>query len=82
MVNIASTYASNLGQLILNLTGRGYMIKLQTERGLFNKDVLYIQVSDLRKQKSLRHAITEMDLAEVSDVGTIADVIAERLKLS
>lgn len=79
---IASTYASNVGQLIINLTGRGYLVKLQSEKNLFNNDVLYMQVVNIKHGASVKHALTEAEVTAIQDISIIADAIAERVRKS
>lgn len=82
MVDIVSTYASNIGLLVINLTNRGYMLRLQSEKNLFNNPVLHLQVSDMKTSKTIKHALSEAEVAAIQDVGIIADAIAERLRKS
>lgn len=80
MVEIASDYAVHLGQLVLNLTSRGFMVKLQSRKNLFNNDVMQMQVHDLKRKKVVEHMITEAEMAQINDVSVIADVISTRIK--
>lgn len=82
MVDIVSVYASNIGQLVVNLTNRGYMLRLQAEKNLFDNSVLYLQVSDMKTSKTIKHALSEAEVTAIQDVGIIADAIAERLRKS
>lgn len=80
MVDITSPFAANVGALVVNLASRGYMIRLQTEQNLFNNNVLYLQVSDMKTSAVVKHALSEQEVAEISDINIIVDAIVERLK--
>ena len=77
---IVSTYASNVGALVINLASKGYMIRLQTEQNLFNNSVLYIQVNDMKSGGVVKHALSEQEVADITDINVIVDAIIERLK--
>jgi hypothetical protein len=82
MVGLATQYAINLGLLVHTLTARGYMLKLETEKDLFNKELLYIRVHDMKNGKSVRHAFSEADVEAIQDVIIVCDAIAERIRKS
>lgn len=82
---IASVYASNVGQLILNLTGRGLLVRMLTEDSVIGGKVLMLQISDVTKKDKVRvikEALTEDVVTSIRDVAVIADALVEKLKKS
>lgn len=84
MVDITSTYASNVGALVLNLASRGVIVRIATEDSILGGRVLMLQLSQMGKGKTqvIKETLTEPTVVHINDVAVIADALMNKLKQS
>lgn len=84
MVEITSNYAANVGALVINLAGRGYIVRVGIEDSVFGGKTLLLQVSQVVKGKTavIKETMTEQVIESIVDIGVVADAIAEKLRKS
>lgn len=83
MVEFVSQFAGNLGTLVTNLMNRGYIVRLQREKGVISGSVIILQMTSMDgKPKTLREAITEGEIEAIQDVAVVADALVEKLRKS
>lgn len=82
MSEVISAYAANIGALIINLANRGFMIRVATEETVFGGNKVYLQVSNLKTNKTIKEALSENEVVAIGDIGVIADAIVEKLRKS
>lgn len=79
---VTSPFATNVGALVVNLANRGFLVKLKTENTIIGGQVLILTVADVRSKNvtQISEMLTEAQVAEISDVAVIADIIEKKLK--
>jgi hypothetical protein len=76
------TFDQKIGELVVGLARRRMGSKIEMDTGLLTKETLYLTVYKTvnNKPKSLREAISETTLMEVSDINVLIDAIQAKLE--
>lgn len=78
MVDLVSSFAAKVGQLVVNLATRpGLHVSLGIVDSVINNQVLNLKLTVIKngRSASISETLTEAAIEGISDIGTVADAL-------
>jgi len=82
MVDVVSPFVQNVGALVCNIAGRGYIVRVELVSSVLGGQTLYISISDMKAKRTLREALLEREVSDIVDISIISEALIEKLKRS